>query len=708
MKFNETVSDLIESIDDPEKKLEILLNKAYELRRTDIPFLQECSEYCIRESQKIGFKRGIALGLSCQGMGHYITGEPQKALMSLDQAVALCLGNNNMGTITFAWSLPLVRSYNLMGVIALDQGNLERALALFDNAYKLANRLGHADQMSHIRGNLANVYSDLGQYVEAEKILREELDDSQKQLDIIAKSALLANLGRVLNLSDQLEEADVILRKALKLTYEPNLPSIRAGIVDELGTLEVKKRNFSLAERYFRECISLNEDQDLAAYLGANVSLVNLLLQMEKFEDAEKLLQKIIPIGEKEEIRSTLAQIYMSQSQLFEKTNRPEDALSALKRFVDLTTSVDGQGVIDKATQQELERLREFRNSLDTVWLVGSQIASVSNAENAILEMMKDIFEITEADIVEIALKNDAGIEYLSSYSGKPGLRSSFRPVNEFQKLAALCVRNNQEITIQDLEHEIHQYVDVVDPIKLKAVPETPQTLFFFPLNIGSIPVGALSLQYKLKNSVAFDRRIAYRLLAQFLTVGLTNMHRLKEISREKDILAEAASYDVLTGLLNRRSLEERTIASYRNAVRHKFDCHIVLIDIDHFKSINDTWGHLTGDQAIKLVSNHLKNIFKRATDYIGRFGGDEFVIMITDTPRDRVLGLAETLRKEIEVNSYPAEKGDVRLTVSIGISGRNFGDIFPSDINILIDEADKALYQSKQKGRNRLVFFDR
>ena len=181
----------------------------------------------------------------------------------------------------------------------------------------------------------------------------------------------------------------------------------------------------------------------------------------------------------------------------------------------------------------------------------------------------------------------------------------------------------------------------------------------------------------------------------------------MKEIGREKDILVEAVSYDKLTGLLNRRSLAERTTASYRNAARHKFDCNIVLIDVDHFKSNNDTWGHLTGDQDIRLVANHLKNVFKRATDYIGRFGGDEFLVMLTGTPREKVLDLAETLRTEIETKSYPAEKGDFHLTLSIGFSGRNTRDIFPPGINVLFDEADKAFYPSKWRGIDRFVFYD-
>ena len=129
---------------------------------------------------------------------------------------------------------------------------------------------------------------------------------------------------------------------------------------------------------------------------------------------------------------------------------------------------------------------------------------------------------------------------------------------------------------------------------------------------------------------------------------------------------------------------------------------------MDDFKGINDTWGHLAGDQALKLVSNHLKNIFKRATDHIGRFGGDEFVILLMDTPKKAVLDLVEKLRKEVELTSYPTEKGDVKLTISIGVSGRNPGDDYPPDYSVILDEADKALYQAKKRGQNQCVLYDK
>jgi len=710
MEFDEKISELTRGITDPKKRIETLLDEAYAMRRTDPGFTKQCSIHCLQESQKIGFKRGIAIALCYRGMAYYLEGEVHKALSSLDQSVALCLGNKNINTISLTWAVPLLRSYNLIGLIATDQGNFEQALTFLDNAHILANKLGDATQISLIRGNIANIHADLGHYPEAEKILQDEvknLQDAQRELDPVRAASLFANLGRVLNLSGQLEKGESFLQQALDISRKFEMDSIQASILDELGNLELRRDNLDSAERYFRNAITLSQqNQDLVADLLIKGSLASVLLHMDKFQDAEIILQNAILAAEKEGLQGPLPKLILLQSQVFEKSGQTVKALAALKNFVELTTSVDGQKVIDNATQQELSRLRGFRNSIDKVWLIGSQIASLSDSDNALREMMKSIFDLTDADFIEIVLQKETGIEFLSGKKDQIELKSSFRPVNELQKLAILCITNGQEIMIQDLELDHYQFIDHFDPSKFEITPESPQTLLYFPLLMRGVPIGALSIQYRSKNRAASDMHISYRLLAQFVTIGLTNMNRLTEIKREKDILAEAASYDALTRLLNRRSIAERTMANFQAAKRQKFSYYVLLFDIDDFKSINDTLGHLAGDQSLKLVANHMRNVFKRASDHLGRYGGDEFTIMLIDTPKANVLSLAEKLRKEVEKKSYLIEQGYVHLTISMGISGRGPDEEFPAEVNAIFDEADKALYQAKKLGKNRFVFY--
>jgi diguanylate cyclase (GGDEF)-like protein len=126
------------------------------------------------------------------------------------------------------------------------------------------------------------------------------------------------------------------------------------------------------------------------------------------------------------------------------------------------------------------------------------------------------------------------------------------------------------------------------------------------------------------------------------------------------------------------------------------------MCDIDHFKNINDTYGHLAGDEYLKLISSCLSEVFKRETDVIGRYGGEEFIILLPDEKAEMTQGLAETFRKHIEASPLIYGKENIRTTVSIGMtccvpqSG--------TTIKSLINEADKALYSAKNTGRNRIA----
>ena len=173
-----------------------------------------------------------------------------------------------------------------------------------------------------------------------------------------------------------------------------------------------------------------------------------------------------------------------------------------------------------------------------------------------------------------------------------------------------------------------------------------------------------------------------------------------EKILREK--LEEQATLDPLTGIMNRRALHARAEEECARSTRYGAMLTVAMIDIDHFKNINDSHGHATGDDAI----NHVVGIIRqeiRTTDILGRWGGEEFIVMMPSTGERESLILAQRLRKAIKTRALPTrDHPETRLaiTVSIGIAGfrperESFDD--------LIGRADKALYRAKQTGRNRV-----
>ncbi|MBE0460370.1 MAG: diguanylate cyclase [Candidatus Aminicenantes bacterium] len=199
-----------------------------------------------------------------------------------------------------------------------------------------------------------------------------------------------------------------------------------------------------------------------------------------------------------------------------------------------------------------------------------------------------------------------------------------------------------------------------------------------------------------------FDRK---ELLAR-VNVGLRIIKlegALKEANEKLHILAIT---DSLTEILNRRAVIDSLIKEISRSGRERKPLCIVMLDIDHFKAINDTYGHVAGDKVLKEVVSRAKTCL-RPYDIIGRFGGEEFVLGIVNTDQEKSIEITERIRKNICEKPFKVEKKELRVSVSIGLTNITPPEII--DPNSVLDEmikiADNALYEAKETGRNKVVY---
>ena len=186
------------------------------------------------------------------------------------------------------------------------------------------------------------------------------------------------------------------------------------------------------------------------------------------------------------------------------------------------------------------------------------------------------------------------------------------------------------------------------------------------------------------------------------LTDELTDLTRQlskknRELEAANETITRLMNTDPLTGLTNRRQLKERMDVELSKARRHGHPLSAIMTDIDHFKSINDTFGHGAGDAVLVGVASILKQTCRKE-DIVTRYGGEEFVVVLPDSPAAAALDCAERIRKAIEENVFP--EIDRKVTVSLGVT------LFaPTDTeDSFIGRADAALYEAKASGRNRVV----
>jgi diguanylate cyclase (GGDEF)-like protein len=222
------------------------------------------------------------------------------------------------------------------------------------------------------------------------------------------------------------------------------------------------------------------------------------------------------------------------------------------------------------------------------------------------------------------------------------------------------------------------------------------------PIVAGETRLGALVL-YSLSSA----RRFSERYLSLVDAVGRQAGVAIQN-SRLYEEIQQLAATDPLTGLYNRRHFY--TLASHEFNMARRFNQSItaIMVDIDHFKRVNDTYGHLVGDIVLQNVANRCNKIL-RQSDILCRYGGEEFVILMIGTSLESALQIAERLRKRIADTPIETEGKSISITVSLGVSalGPYMHPVSLTGLDILINRADQALYTSKENGRNRVTTWE-
>ncbi|HEV7571420.1 MAG TPA: GGDEF domain-containing protein, partial [Thermoanaerobaculia bacterium] len=179
------------------------------------------------------------------------------------------------------------------------------------------------------------------------------------------------------------------------------------------------------------------------------------------------------------------------------------------------------------------------------------------------------------------------------------------------------------------------------------------------------------------------------------------------ELLRRNSALSEISARDALTGLYNRWYVMEKIDSEMNRSLRHRSPVSLIMLDIDHFKRVNDSFGHSAGDRVLRSVGQVLRDSC-RVYDVAGRYGGEEFCVVLPETKVGNTTVVAERIRERLAASRFEVGSDSVVVTASIGIAGI---DSIESEValspSILIDRADQALYSAKHRGRNRVEMWD-
>jgi len=335
---------------------------------------------------------------------------------------------------------------------------------------------------------------------------------------------------------------------------------------------------------------------------------------------------------------------------------------------------------------QQSETLRRDIQEISASSLDSNEVyQAIYRAANRV--MSTDIFEISilldkEKQINQILLSNN---EKLSRQYTKL-IESS---------LLELVLNNKTSMIIDDIEI----WKNLNPNYRNLQIHDNIRSIIAVPMQIGERIFGIMSSQSYKPFTFTSVHREMLELLAAPAAVALENSHLYAEVHR-------LAITDPLTGLYNRRHFFHLARIEYERASRFDRSISVIMLDIDRFKLVNDTYGHVVGDQVLRTVASICTDTM-RSFDLIGRYGGEEFIILLPETESQFAKQAAERLLNQFTSTATKTDQGEIFITVSMGLHSLKVMEregISPEAIlQELIDRADQALYSAKQNGRNRV-----
>lgn len=493
---------------------------------------------------------------------------------------------------------------------------------------------------------------------------------------------------------EQIAESIVNLQDALHHVLADLHEILRAHTVI-LFTLDNKTKDLR-----FRDAVSRSENINRSAVIGKGEGILGWVFR-EK--DALRLTnfahppENLVYYTTDEKIRSLVAvPVLREKSQEVEGMlivdSKAEGFFSPEDEKIIWLSARQAMKEIETAETRQRE-LSEARVS-HALYKVSEILNASLNIEEVLDATMDCISKIVEADFTALALYDEqtgvstilraVGVERREDIEGK-----TFRAE---ESLVGWVTSPERYLFYPDFRTR-----KIQKPIFGKNISAVKNigTFFCYPLVSGSEFLGSLTLTFEEDHALPEYERNALTTLARMAATSISNAYL-------HDRVARMATTDGLTGLYNHRYFQERLSERIEEARRHPTRHSLVLVDIDHFKKVNDTYGHPVGDEVLKRLAILLKESV-RTIDLAARYGGEEFVLLLANTDRKGALQLAERVRKEAKKLKFETDEAEFSITLSMGVA------TFPDDARTkesLIENADEALYYAKEHGRNKVVAY--
>lgn len=625
----------------------------------------------------------------------------------------------------------VIYSYKILGNIAVDSEKYSDGLDYYNQGLNIAIGSNLEDDYPDFYNNIGSIYSEIEDYDRSinyyNRALKYVKGNSPND------SIMMINLGEAYIHKKDYQLALEYLESGQKIlnTYEAGFLSAYLNsafgkyykAIHKYGKAikSILKSNeiYRKTNTEYRSISDFILLSDIYSAIGSDKEEIDFLLK------AFELSKAYDDFSNAAKIASLLAEKYSSKEDsdsasfyykiYHDYTKKREEVLQ--KQKLNLVRTKEKIKLIEKERNivtQKNQELTELNEKFELINKIGKEITSDLDFRNVSYKVNSLLLEFLPIDYLIISSLNDemTTLKYLEIDNSHP-VETEIIDEEALLKdtLAEWILENNDIIFSLNYRKEYKKYKK-----KLRGnLENTPDSVIFLPLSLKDRVIGFFSIQSKMPNAYTEKDLDFLKTLTPFISIALENSitstelknevehsrkikKRLEQVNEKLKILS---NYDDLTNLPNRRYLFKYLEKEINLSFRQKKPLTLLIIDIDFFKEYNDNYGHIKGDHCLKTVAQLLNNSLKRTSDFVARYGGDEFIIILPNTEKLGAIKIIEEIKKAMTFANIEHSYSQAQSRVSLSIGGHTTFGYKKYKPEILIKEADDSLYWIKNQGRN-------
>lgn len=595
----------------------------------------------------------------------------------------------------------LGRTYNALLVDYQKLGLLDLAIQNGLKGINIAKEIEDEELMMALLINIASAYVINRNYIDAFNTIDRLILHNGFRINYLIESYKILSVCYI-GIEDLLE-AEKYCLKAIKLIDDNNYEIGKEEVLSIKAEILYRKGEREKAICIFKKSIEIAEvREDTYIKIKVLLRLADCTYEFEDINKAEEIYLKIIEELKSKEYLLLKIEVYRKLSRLYKKNCKYKEALNILEKYNEYKEKLYSYNCHNwisalkyNTISEEVQEYKELYNKIERISKIGRKITSNLDIEKAIYMIYDEVEKIVPTDTFGIALyeenKNMLNYKLFVENGRQRSLKD--QELEEGKSLGVYCFNRKSELLINDITKEYSKYI-YKSKLNMEQIFNCTKSIIYIPLIVNGKAIGVMSVQSYKKNAYKMSDLNELRILSSYIAIALENGKLFNKVNY-------LAKNDTLTETLNRNEILKIGNKLVNEKYKLNYKLSIGMMDIDYFKRINDIYGHQIGDIILKDVAKIVKNNL-RESDYIGRYGGEEFLILLTNTGINKAQMVGERIRKAVEDYSYELKnKKMVKVTVSLGFFE------FDKPNNSFyegIKKADKALYKAKEYGRNRVI----